>query len=31
MVEKESLLIYEGKKVKDQSKIYLHSRTYVNL
>ena len=31
MVEKESLLTYEGKKVKDQSKIYLHSRTYVNL
>ena len=31
MVERESLLTYEGKKVKDQSTIYLHSRTYVNL
>ena len=31
LVEKESFLTYEGKKVKDQSKIYLHSRTYVNL
>ena len=30
-VEKESLLTYEGKKVKDQHEIYLHSRTYVNL
>ena len=30
-VEKESFLTYDGKKVKDQSKIYLHSRTYVNL
>ena len=31
MVEKESFPTYEGKKVKDQSKIYLHSGTYVNL
>ena len=31
LVEKESFLTYDGKKVKDQSKIYLHSRTYVNL
>ena len=31
MVEKESFLNYEGKKVKDQSKIYLQSGTYINL
>ena len=31
LVEKESLLTYEGKTVQNQSKIYLHSRTYVNL